>query len=124
MEMKDRIRERRIALGMTQEELADRLGLQKSAIAKYENGRVENIKRSVIQKMASVLQCSPAYLLCMDDEPAEDEPYYLNDETRKLAQFLFDNPGHRVLLDASRNLRPEDLDFVLQMVKRMQDQES
>ncbi|MBR6983884.1 MAG: helix-turn-helix domain-containing protein [Ruminococcus sp.] len=55
------------------------------------------------------------------DEP---EPYYLNDETRKLAQFLFDNPGHRVLLDASRNLRPEDLDFVLQMVKRMQDQEN
>lgn len=50
--MAQRIKERRIEMGFTQEELATKLGLQKSAIAKYENGRVENIKRSVIQRMA------------------------------------------------------------------------
>lgn len=62
MDMADRIKERRIALGLTQEELGNKLGLQKSAIAKYENGRVENMKRSVIAKMAKVLECSPSYL--------------------------------------------------------------
>lgn len=61
--MANRIKERRLAMGFTQEELAEKLGLQKSAIAKYENGRVENIKRSVISKMSDILECSPSYLM-------------------------------------------------------------
>lgn len=64
--MADRIKERRITLGYTQEELANMLGLQKSAVAKYENGRVENIKRSTIKKMATVLECTPSYLMGFD----------------------------------------------------------
>ena len=71
MEMSDRIKERRTAMGFTQEELGKKLGLQKSAIAKYENGRVENIKRSVIAEMAEVLDCSPSYLMGWDDTKKE-----------------------------------------------------
>lgn len=71
MEMSDRIKERRTAMGFTQEELGKKLGLQKSAIAKYENGRVENIKRSVIAEMAEVLECSPSYLMGWDDTKKE-----------------------------------------------------
>lgn len=63
MSMAERIKERRILKGFTQEELGERIGLQKSAIAKYENGRVENIKRNVIENMAEVLECSPCYLM-------------------------------------------------------------
>lgn len=55
-------------MGYTQEELGEKLGLQKSAIAKYENGRVENIKRSVIANMARILECSPAYLMGWNEE--------------------------------------------------------
>lgn len=67
MTMADRIKERRLQMAYTQEELAKKLGLQKSAIAKYENGRVENIKRSVIAEMANVLECSPSYLMGWDE---------------------------------------------------------
>lgn len=67
MGMAGRIKERRLAMGYTQEELANKLGLQKSAIAKYENGRVENIKRTVISHMADILECSPAYLMDWSD---------------------------------------------------------
>ena len=73
MEMAKRIKERRLAMGFTQEELAKKLGLQKSAIAKYENGRVENIKRSTISNMASVLNCSPAYLMGWEEEVNKTE---------------------------------------------------
>jgi len=71
MNMGDRIKEMRKKRGFTQEELAQKLGLKDSAIAKYESGRVENIKRSVIAEMARVLDCSPVYLLCLDDSPVE-----------------------------------------------------
>ena len=65
--MAQRIKQRRISMGYTQDELASKLGLQKSAIAKYENGRVENIKRSIIEKMANILECKPSYLMGWDD---------------------------------------------------------
>lgn len=68
MSMAERIKERRVLMGLTQEELGERLGLQKSAIAKYENGRVENIKRSIIANMAEILECSPAYLMGWEDD--------------------------------------------------------
>ena len=37
--------------------------LKKSAIAKYENGRIENIKRSIIEEMANIFECNPSYLM-------------------------------------------------------------
>lgn len=73
MGMAERIKERRKAMGYTQTELGDKLGLQASAIAKYENGRVENIKRSIIADMARVLECSPCYLLDWEKEQSEEK---------------------------------------------------
>lgn len=67
MGMSERIKQKRTELGLTQEELAEKLGIQKSAVAKYENGRVVNIKRSVIANMAKIFDCSPCYLMAMDD---------------------------------------------------------
>lgn len=66
--MAEIIKEQRTAAGLTQEELADKLGLKKSAIAKYENGRVENIKRSTIQDMSTIFGCKPSYLMGWEDE--------------------------------------------------------
>ena len=58
-----KIKAARIAKGMTQEELGFQIGVQKSAIAKYENGRVVNIKRSTLQKIAKVLNIRPSELI-------------------------------------------------------------
>ena len=88
MNMGDRIKEMRKLRGFTQEELAQKLGLKDSAIAKYENGRVENIKRSVISEMAKVLECSPVYLLCLDDEVSSSDSvssdFVLSDLEKKI----------------------------------------
>jgi transcriptional regulator with XRE-family HTH domain len=63
MNIGDKIREARISKGYTQEELGNLIGVQKSAIAKYENGRVVNIKRSTLQKIAEVLNIRPSELI-------------------------------------------------------------
>ena len=70
MEIGQTIRQARIAKGLTQEELGNLVGLQKSAIAKYENGRVVNIKRSTLQKLAKALDLRGSDLV-IEDDPKE-----------------------------------------------------
>lgn len=70
MELGQIIRDARIARGLTQEELGKLVGLQKSAIAKYENGRVVNIKRSTLQKLAKALDLRGSDLV-IESDPEE-----------------------------------------------------
>ena len=73
----ERIRALRIQKGMSQEELGRRVGLKKAAINKYETGVVVNLKRSVIAKLADVLETSPAYLMGWEYDEASSSPEIL-----------------------------------------------
>lgn len=70
MDIGQKIKDARLAKGLTQEELGNLVGLQKSAIAKYENGRVVNIKRSTLQKLAKALDLRGSDLI-IESEPKE-----------------------------------------------------
>lgn len=67
MEVGEIIKEARLAKGMTQEELGELVGVQKSAIAKYENGKVVNIKRRTLKKLATVLDLKGSDLIIESD---------------------------------------------------------
>lgn len=71
-----------------------------------------------IEMLAEYLHCEKSDLI-EDKGEHVPESYYLNDEAKDLAEFLFHNPQYRVLFDASRKVRPEDIEFVLQMIDRM-----
>lgn len=58
-----KIRAARKAKGLSQEDLGNLLGVQKSAVAKYENGRIVNIKRSTLKKISDVLDINPSELI-------------------------------------------------------------
>lgn len=68
MTMGERIKTLRIQHGLTQEELGQKVGVQKSAIYKYETGLVVNLKRSMIEKLALALGVKPTYLMGLSDE--------------------------------------------------------
>ena len=63
MDIGSKIKTARLAKGMTQEELGQLVGVQKSAIAKYESGRVVNIKRSTLKKLSDILDILPSELI-------------------------------------------------------------
>ena len=63
----ERIRQLRIEHQMTQEELGTKVGVQKAAIYKYENGLIVNLKRSTLEKLAIVLETTPTYLMGLED---------------------------------------------------------
>ena len=95
--MGDNIRALRLKHKMTQEELGSHLGVQKSAIRKYESGLVENIPRSSIKKMADLFGVKPSALMGWEEEK-EKSP----SNEAKLAE------GEKILLELFRSL-PDDL---------------
>ena len=88
MKMGDKIKEKRKEAGLTQEELGEKLGVQKSAVAKWENGRVENIKRSVMLSMSKALGVDPAYWFDDGSEAEEgDEDDFTEEQIELLARY-------------------------------------
>ena len=54
----------------------------------------------------------------------EEEPtYYYDPEVRELADFMHKNPEYRVLFDASKNVRKQDIGFVKEFMDRMRGDE-
>ena len=69
LELYQNIKERRLALGMSQQELADELEYtSRSSIAKIEAGK-SDIPQSKIQEFATALHTTPAYLMGWTDDP-------------------------------------------------------
>ena len=73
MELGEKIRNARLAKKLTQEELGKLVGVQKSAIAKYENGRVVNIKIRTMQKLAKALDIRGEDLIIESNPEEADE---------------------------------------------------
>lgn len=63
----ERIKYLRTLADMSQEELGSRVGVQRAAINKYENGSVTNIPIATIEKMAKVFDVSPTYIVGWDE---------------------------------------------------------
>lgn len=51
---------------MSQEELGKRIGVQRAAVNKYENGSVTNIPIATIEKIANIFEVSPTYIVGWD----------------------------------------------------------
>ena len=67
MDTGDIIKSLRERNGWTQEELGEKVGVKKSAVAKWENGRVENLKRNMIESLSKLFGVAPSYLVGWDD---------------------------------------------------------
>ena len=102
----------------SQKDLVDDLGFDKSTVSSWCSGnRVPKI--DVIIDIAKYLHVNVGDLI---EDNRNDETYYLNPEARDMAQFLFENPEYKVLFDASRKVKPEDIQFVKEMIDRMSNQ--
>ena len=70
MSMGKRIKERRLQLGMSADDLAEKLGKNRATIYRYEGDEIENFPVSIIEPLAAALLTTPAYLMGWTDNPA------------------------------------------------------
>lgn len=63
MSIGQRIRAKRKEMGMSVDELATRLGKDRSTVYRYEKGDIENLPLDVLEPIASALDTTPAVLM-------------------------------------------------------------
>ena len=86
MTIGEKIALRRKALGLTQTELAEKLGTTKQTIGKYEKGIVTNIPLSRVAELADALECTPEYLTGWEERREREQDAGEAHEVRMIAR--------------------------------------
>lgn len=108
------IKQARLQKGYTQEALAQLVGVQKSAVAKWENGRVSEIKRSNIGSLSEVLGIDPVLLVSDSDAMNKEKPTVtddgLSENKRRLIEFAKSVPEDKaeMILQVMRTIVEAD----------------
>lgn len=110
-------------MNMSAQELSDKSGVSKASISQYVNGshKPSNISAP---KLAKVLMVNAMWLMGFDiDEEKKQSSYYLDPETAKKAQEIFENKELSLLFDAARDASPEDIQTVHTMLLALKKKE-
>lgn len=115
------IKNRRIELGMTQSNLAEKTGYaDKSMIAKIEKGQVD-LPQTKIELFAKALNTTPADIMGWND--GEEKNYYIDPETHKIAQRIFEDSNMRTLFNIAKDMKPERLQAHINFMKSLKKSE-
>ena len=101
----------------SQKEVADAIGVSPQTFNTWCQG-IALPRMGKVQLLADYFHISKSDLL-EEHTTESDIPYYLNEDAREMAQFLFDNPDYKVLFDASRKVKKEDIEKVKRMIDLM-----
>ena len=86
----------------------------------YSNGYIGQLRKGTfpndrLKEIAEYLEVSIDYLMT-GEEKEGGETYYFNEETKKIAQKVFENKSLRMLMDSAQDATPEDIGTVHSML--------
>ncbi|WP_343101402.1 helix-turn-helix transcriptional regulator [Romboutsia sp. MSSM.1001216sp_RTP31141st1_G3_RTP31141_220114] len=83
MGLKENIKNKRLELGLTLEEVSNKIGIKKPTLQRYESGVISNIPSDKIEALAEVFDVSPAYLMGWEGKRETKSTYNPNVITEK-----------------------------------------
>lgn len=122
MNVGKRIKERRIELGMTADDLGEIINKSRATIYRYENGDIENMPTTILEPLAKALKTTPADLLGWGEvevevhEPTKEEKMYAR---MKAYLDLFDS-----LSDVGQELAIANMELIKKVHPRMDDKKT
>lgn len=93
-------------------------GIATATLTNWKKGRYTP-KAAKLQQIADFFGVPLTYFTT-DQENGQPE-YYIDPETAKLAQKLLTDPDYRVLFDAAKGSRPEDMRMAAEMLRRFKE---
>jgi transcriptional regulator with XRE-family HTH domain len=116
MKIGDRIKSRRIELGLSVDELAEKIGKNRSTVYRYENSDIGKLPTDILGPLITALNVSPDYLMCWEDLPPKT-----NFETDKIATLLAKRKDITALInfigDNEEKISPEDIEKTMNMIE-------
>lgn len=103
---------------MTQADLARLLGVSTQSVTNWCKGS-KSPRMDKIDAMCNIFHCRRSDLM----EEHKEGSYYLDPETAKKAQEIFENKQLSLLFDAARDADPEDLETVHTMLMALKNKE-
>lgn len=113
-------------LGMSDYEFAQKTGVGRSILSDWKTGKHSPNKKN-LSIIANYLGVSMEYLMTGQESEKESEEgnkYYFSDETAEMAQELFENSDMRILFDAAKDSKPQDLKMAADFLKRLKETNS
>lgn len=107
--------------GVSSYKVSKETGVTQTSLSNWKSGRTSPSVKT-LQKIADYFNVSLEYLMT-GEEKEGGEKYYLNDETARVAQDIFENKDLRVLFDAARDASPEDLQTTYNMLMALKKKE-
>lgn len=101
--VKDIIRERRVILGLTMKEVADKVGVSEATISRWESGEIANMRRGAISSLSKALNISPNEIMgwdpAPDSSPLAAVPQYTPAEQSHLEKYRAITDDHKDAID-------------------------
>jgi transcriptional regulator with XRE-family HTH domain len=116
MNINEKMKARRLELGMTLEEVARAVGVKKPTILRYENGVIKNIKIPMVKKIAAALNTTPTDLMGLESDTVI-VPFADYEELRAL-----DAEGYLAIAKEAKdkNLSPQTLKAIIDAIAQNQ----
>ena len=123
--MGQRIQQKREEAGLSVEELAQKIGVSRQMIYRWQSGSVKNIDRDHIGKMAALFHVSPEWLMHMEDTPEVTITY--NAPGREPIEAVVNKPEpiigpsskRAALYKVALEVKPENLDVAIEILKSL-----
>lgn len=102
--------------GMKVSDFCKATGMSAGTMSDWKSGRYA-LKAEKLKIVADFFGVSVEYIMT----GKQPETYYLNEETARIAQEIYDNPDLRMLFDAAKDVKPDSLKLAAEMLKKFKE---
>lgn len=117
MEFSDKIKYLREENKLTLQDIADKVGVSKPTVQRWESGEIKNLRKDKIKALAQALNTSPAYLMDWDSE--DKHAPLMTDETEEFLDLLHKRDEIKMLFSVAKNATKEDVEMAANIIEAL-----
>ena len=117
MTVGQRIKKRRKELGLSVDEVAEKLGKNRATIYRYESNEIEKLPTTILEPLAKVLNTTPSYLMGWDDNDNSENSQTAEAPSPPKSNKVSDDDIMFALFNGSEGVTDEMFDEVKQFAE-------